>query len=154
MTHICVTRPQWVKKQLKLGHGWLITTHYKLWDVITYPCRNLSLKEALFAEAWSLTQLGVTLFKFCINTLGPRQDGCHFPDDIFRCISLNENIWFTINISLSFVLKGPIYNIPELLQIMAWHRSGDKPLSEPMMISLPSHTCITRPQWVNSLSSG
>ena len=34
---------------------------------------------------------------------------------------------------------------------MAWHRRGDKPLSEPMMISLLTHICVTRPQWVNSL---
>ena len=33
---------------------------------------------------------------------------------------------------------------------MAWHRSGDKPLSEPMMVSLPTHICVTRPQWVKS----
>ena len=85
-----------------------------------------------------------------LNTLGPRQDGCHFPDDIFRCISLNENIWITINISLSFVPKGPIDNIPALVQIMAWRRSGDKPLSEPMMVSLLTHICVTRPQWVKS----
>ena len=32
---------------------------------------------------------------------------------------------------------------------MAWRRPGDKPLSEPMMVSLPRHICITRPQWVN-----
>ena len=32
---------------------------------------------------------------------------------------------------------------------MAWRRLGDKPLSEPMMISLPMHICVTRPQWVN-----
>ena len=32
---------------------------------------------------------------------------------------------------------------------MAWHRPGDKPLSEPMMVSLPTHICVTRTQWVN-----
>ena len=31
---------------------------------------------------------------------------------------------------------------------MAWRRSGDKPLSEPMMVRLPTHICVTRPQWV------
>ena len=31
---------------------------------------------------------------------------------------------------------------------MAWRRSGDKPLSEPMMVSSPTHICVTRPQWV------
>ena len=31
---------------------------------------------------------------------------------------------------------------------MAWRRPGNKPLSEPRMISLPTHICVTRPQWV------
>ena len=33
---------------------------------------------------------------------------------------------------------------------MAWRRSGDKPLSEAMMVSLPTYICVTRPQWVNT----
>ena len=32
---------------------------------------------------------------------------------------------------------------------MAWRRPGDKPLSETMMVSSPTHICVTRPQWVN-----
>ena len=83
------------------------------------------------------------------NTLRPGHDGCQFPDDIFKYNFLNENVWISIEISLKFVLKGPINNIPALVQVMAWHRPGDKPLSEPMMISLPTHICVTRPQWVN-----
>ena len=59
-----------------------------------------------------------------------------FSDDIFKSIFLNENVWILIKISLKFVPKGPINNIPSLVQIMAWRRSGDKPLSEPMMVSL------------------
>ena len=31
---------------------------------------------------------------------------------------------------------------------MAWRLVGAKPLSEPMMVSLPTHICVTRPQWV------
>ena len=69
-----------------------------------------------------------------VNTLRPRQYGRHFADDIFKCIFLNENIWISIKISLKFVPKGPINNIPALVQIMAWRRPGDKPLSEPMMV--------------------
>ena len=83
-----------------------------------------------------------------VNTLRPRQDGCHFADDTFKRIFLNENIRISIKISLKFVLKVPINNIPSLVQIMAW--PGDKPLSEPMMISLLRNICVTRPQWVNS----
>ena len=84
----------------------------------------------------------------CINTLRPRQNGCLFTDDIFRCIFLNENARILHKISLKFVPKVRINNIPALIQIMAWRRPGDKPLSEPMMVSLPTHVCVTRPQWV------
>ena len=84
-----------------------------------------------------------------INTLRPRQNGRHFTDAIFKCIFLYEDVWIPIWISLKFVPKGPINNIPALVQIMAWRRPGDKPLSEPMMVRLPTHICVTRPQWVN-----
>ena len=40
---------------------------------------------------------------------------------------------FPIKISLRIVPKGPINNIPALIQIMAWPHSGDKPLSEPII---------------------
>ena len=83
------------------------------------------------------------------NTLRPRQNGRRFADDTFKRIFLNENVRISIKISLKFVPKGPINNIPALVQIMAWRRSGDKPLSEPMMVSLLTHICVTRPQWVN-----
>ena len=53
--------------------------------------------------------------------------------------------------SLKFVPKGPIKNIPALVKIMACRRSGDKPLSEPMMVSLPTHTYVTLPQRVDIL---
>ena len=42
------------------------------------------------------------------NTLRPRQNGCHFADDIFKCIFLNENIWTLIKISLKFVPRVPL----------------------------------------------
>ena len=75
----------------------------------------------------------------CFNTLRPRQNGRRFADDIFTCIFLNENVWILLKISLKFVPKIQINNIPALAQIMAWRRPGDKPLSEPMMVSLLTH---------------
>ena len=60
-----------------------------------------------------------------INTLRPRQDGRHFSDNIFKCIFLNENVLILIKISLKFVPKGPINNMPALVQIMAWRQPGD-----------------------------
>ena len=56
------------------------------------------------------------------NTLRPRQNGRHFPDNIFKCIFLNKNVWIPIKISLKFVPKRPINNIPAMVQIMAWRR--------------------------------
>ena len=84
-----------------------------------------------------------------LNTLRPRQNGRRFADHTFKRIFLNENARISIKISLKFVPKGPINHIPTLVQIMAWRRSGDKPLSESMMVSLLTHICVTRPQWVN-----
>ena len=69
-----------------------------------------------------------------IITLRPRQNGRHFADDTFKYIFLNENVIISAKISLKFVPKGSINNIPTLVQIMAWRRPGDKPLSEPMMV--------------------
>ena len=92
------------------------------------------------------------IITYCVtfNTLRPRQNGRHFTDDTFKPTFLNENIRISIKISLKFLPKVPINNIPALVQIMAWRRPGDKPLSEPMLVNLPTHTCVTRPQWVNS----
>ena len=89
-----------------------------------------------------------------LNTLRPRRNGRRFADDTFKCIFINENVRIPIKISLKFVPKGSINNIPALVQIMAWRRPGNKPLSEPMMVSLTTDICITRPQWVNTWSLG
>ena len=44
---------------------------------------------------------------------------------------------------------GPVDNIYVLFQILIWRRPGDNRFSEPMMISLLTHICVTQPQWVN-----
>ena len=97
--------------------------------------------------------IGLIQYSF-FNTLRPRQNGRYFPDDVFKCIFLNENIWISIKISLKFVPKGPINNILALVQIMACRRPGDKPLSELMLVSLLMHICVTRPQWDNNILEG
>ena len=86
-----------------------------------------------------------------ISTLRPRQNDCRFADDIFEGIFLKEIAWISIRISLKFFLKGKINKITALVKIMAWRRTVDNPLSEPMMVSLLTHICVTLPQWVNTL---
>ena len=105
--------------------------------------------------SWSYTDgeirpLGPNLLTCIIfNSLRPRPNRRHFADDIFKCIFENESEWTSPRISLKFVPKDRINNIPALVQIMAWRRPGDKPLSEPTMVSLLTQICVTRPQWVN-----
>ena len=70
--------------------------------------------------SWSLTHWG------------REKKGGLYPDDIFKCIFLTENVIISITISLQFVPKGSINNIPTMVQIR-----------------LSMHTCVTRPQWVN-----
>ena len=70
----------------------------------------------------------------------------HFPMHFYA------NIWILITISLKFVAKGPINNIPAMVQIIARRRPGDKPLSEPMMVILLMRICVTRPQWAKCQS--
>ena len=79
---------------------------------------------------------------FSINPLRPTQNGRHFADDTSKRIFLNENVRILIKISLKFAPRGQINNVPALVQIMAWCQPGDKPLSEPMLVSLLTHICI------------
>ena len=60
----------------------------------------------------------------------------------------NKNELISLRISLKLVPKIQINNIPAFVQITAWRRPGNKPLSQPLMVSLLMHVCITQPQWV------
>ena len=61
-------------------------------------------------------------------------------------ISWMKMFEFRLKFHWSLFLKVQLTNIPALVQIMAWRRTGDKPLSEPMMTM---YIWVTRPQWVN-----
>ena len=129
---------------------WSPNAAFSVWQL----CHWTSLPE-------NQTDLIIPIFTFttvicnwtCVlNTLRPRQTGRHFADDTFKRIFCNVNVGISIKISMKFVHKGPINNIPALVQIMSWCRPGDKPLSEAMVVRLPTHICVTRPQWVESKS--
>ena len=54
-----------------------------------------------------------------------RQSGQHLTCDIFKYISLNENVIISIRIWMNYVVQGSINNInniPALVQIIAWCR--------------------------------
>ena len=88
---------------------------------LMYFCKILSCNQSVWSRWFGLLgkllgRKGVAL-EWCtlrlretMNTLRPRQDGRHFPDDIIKCIFLNENVQISIKIPLKFVPKGPINN--------------------------------------------
>ena len=128
---------------IALFESWFCTN----WGFLISPPEIMSIGDGPYCTQRMYRQHSQR--KYYINTLRPKQNGRHFADDIFKRIFLNENIWIPIKISVMFVPKGSINNIPALVQIMAWRRPGDKPLSEPKMVNLPTHICVTRSQWVN-----
>ena len=98
------------------------------------------------------TPTGHKILRSRINTLRPREICRHFAYNIFKCFIE----WKCMNFAWDFTevcSKVQINNIPALVQIMTWRWPGDKPLSEPVMVSLLVHICITGPQWVNTLRS-
>ena len=68
-----------------------------------------------------------------------------------------KSFLFWLKISLKFVPKGPIDSNPALVQIIAWHRIGDKPLSGPILTRFTNaymrheerwvHFCLTNSTW-------
>ena len=77
---------------------------------------------------------------------------CRYKIAAFSQTTFSNDLFLHTNLllSLTFVPKVRINNIPTLIQIMAWRRPGDKPLSEPIMLSSLTHVCVTRPYWVKT----
>ena len=51
-----------------------------------------------------------------VNSSPSEHYGCHFTDDIFKCIFVNEK--FCISIKMKLVPKGSINNESTLVQVM------------------------------------
>ena len=68
----------------------------------------------------TLIDLGNGLAPIFVNTLKPRQNGRHFPDVIFKCIFLNENVWTSLIIiyvdegSVWTALSAPKFSIDQI----------------------------------------
>ena len=96
------------------------------------------IKGRLLFDAFSDVFMSCICFADTVNICGNKHIFI-----VIVIVIVKENVW----ISLKFVPT----NMPALVQIMAWCQPGDKPLSEPMMIRLLMHICVTQPQWFNTL---
>ena len=108
--------------------------------------RNISSPDRSFWKPVNMTDFASVLLDRALT---------HWSRDQIDAISLttfsnafSRMKWISPTISLKFVPKVRINNTPALVQIMAWRLPGDKPLSEAMMVSLLTHICVMRPQWV------
>ena len=88
----------------------LVDSHNSITDTLVFVCSHQPLTHLSLDKMAAISQ--TTFFKW---------------------ISFNEKVWISIKISLNFVPKGLINSITAMVQIMAWRRPGDKPLSELML---------------------
>ena len=112
-----------------------------------YPSRLTILNEYIYIYIYLHIFITVSVY-----TLRARQ-----MDAISQTIFSNAFSWmkmfeFRLKFHWIFVPKCPINNIPAMVQIMAWRRPSNMPLSEPMVVSLPTHICLARPQRVKQPS--
>ena len=105
--------------------------------ILSWPqCVKFSLDLWLYTTSWSQ---GASV----IMESPPTPDVLtHWPlhkmaailaDGIFKCIFLNEDDKIFIQISLKLVPRSPIDIKPAPVQVMAWRRTDDKPIPEPML---------------------
>ena len=109
-------------------------------------------------------QIHIFSIKFCLsfalNTLRPRQNGCHFADDIFKCILLNEIVlnfpkFYSHESNCQYGSIGSDNSLaPNRLQTEVGACSVPSHYLNQWWRRLPKHTCITRPQWVMVIHVG
>ena len=139
---------------------------------------NSIFQQNVFRQCVDLNVLTWTLWDLCLPSLPMKQSGidveeCWFSKQLRTetssqsltnltldkmtsiskttfsdAFSRMKSFCFFIKISPKFVPKCLIDNNWALVQVMAWRWPGNKALSEPMMVSLLMHICITWPQWV------
>ena len=73
-----------------------------------------------------------------VNKLGPRQNGQLTVDDVSKYVFLTE-MWLQWNVTpipMKFVPNVLTDNMSALVEAMAWHWRGDKPLPESMVTEI------------------
>ena len=112
----------------------------RLWELLMVPIDKAALIQVMAWRRVYAKPSPEAIITLMIDTYM-----CH------QAFALSAIVWKLISqttFSNAFGLKRKCNNIPGLVQIMVWHRPGDKPLSEPVMVSLLTHKCVVRPQWV------
>ena len=112
----------------------------------SYRCTDTTMNR--FTPNRNVTVIGSNVSKWnyiwkrntlLCNTSRQRENCQHFADNIFKCVSMNENLWVLDKFSLKYIPWGLVDNMAALVQIIAWHQSGDRQLSAVMMVMFCWH---------------
>ena len=88
------------------------------------------------------------LYWLTLNSSPPEQNGCHFADDVFKYIFVDEK---SSQILLKFVPEGPIDNNTALVQVLGTRQAASHYLNQCYLPSSLMHICGTRGRWVKQL---
>ena len=144
--HQCVTS-HWLGDDLSPVWCWTVT--WAKWRLINKWTQKQSLvkvNQDIFAFVLSYTVFDMSgvFIQHWILTHWGRDEMDNNSQTTFSNVFSSMKMF--VQISLKLASRDLIKNIPALVQIMDWRRPGDKPLSETMMVSIPTHICVTRPQ--------
>ena len=125
-----------------MSHFFIICTLLSLSKFVFFSDSRHQMKATFLGHRWQWTDITSLQSWFnIILVLGIRLTLTHWGRVKMAAIFKNENVWISIKVSLKFVPKGPINNIPTPIEIMAWRLPADKPLSETMVINVLTHIC-------------
>ena len=131
------------------------TNMYRKSCYLSYKIRKIVPDQDELNRHWCNVSLAASLLKHW-----ERQNAWHFADYIFKYISWNENFWISNKISFRYVSKGAVDIMSAFVKIMVSCRTGDKPLSDPMMTQftdeymhhLTSRSYYTETWWYISIN--
>ena len=110
------------EQQVLAAQWWethLPSNHSKTGVNVTLPLKDLAYLNMFRVDIAHSFAQDVHNRHRLINSSLPGQNGCRFADAIFRFFFVNGKFCILIKISLKFVPKGSIDNLPTLVQIMA-----------------------------------
>ena len=97
------TRPQWVK---------LTNLPYIIVDLLSVELKKYDFYNQIWKSFWENALNNVIYLKWSclfrpqwVNSSPPEQKGCHFADDIFGCIFVNEKFCILVKFHWSLLLR-------------------------------------------------
>ena len=111
-----------------------ISSRYAIASLYNVDCLLSIISDPNAVIAWPVFKLQIAdRMARSLTHIPLDKMNANLADDIFNCKFMNERSYISIWISLKFVPRGPIDNRLALVQVMAWHRTGEKPIPEPTL---------------------